>query len=79
MAVEVITPDFREKGQQRPIRLMLVEKDDHVTLKAYDPDMPGCPWNVMRFEEDGTFSRIGSIGENSGLSLDLDGRIVERE
>ena len=32
---------------------------------------------VISLRSDGTFSRIGSIGPNTGVKLDREGRIVE--
>ena len=72
-----IVREVRITEPEKTIELYLEQEDDAVCLKGTDAN--GLHWCILRLNNDGTFYRYISIGENVGIAVDSLGRIVEED
>lgn len=70
----------KEKELKGVLDLQQEQEDgESVTLIIEDKEWPDAPWEILKINCDGTFSRCKGLPDNIGLQTDSNGNIVESE
>ena len=71
-----VTPETKDKHDHTAELKFEFRDDGSVVIVAEDHD--GFVWNLLVLNPDGTFSRVESVPENIGFSVNFRGQIIEK-
>ena len=71
-----VTPESKGKPEHTTELRFKFRDDGCAVITAEDPE--GFVWNLLILNTDGTFSRVESVPENIGFSVNFRGQIIEK-